>query len=40
MFYAKSENYGDMIDGIVGRILKSAGIDNELYTRWDNGKED
>jgi len=39
MFYAKSENYADMIDGIVGRILKSAGIENELYTRWDNGKE-
>lgn len=39
MFYSKSDNYGEMIDGIVGRILKSAGIDNELYTRWDNGKE-
>ncbi len=39
VFYAKSENYGDMIDGIVGRILKSAGIENELYTKWNNGKD-
>lgn len=39
MFYAKSDSYQDMIDGIVGRILKSAGIENDLYTRWENGKE-
>ncbi len=39
MFYARSEDYGKMIDGIVGRILKSAGIDNELYTKWNSGKD-
>jgi 4-hydroxy-3-polyprenylbenzoate decarboxylase len=39
MFYAKSENYSDLIDGIAGRILKSAGIENQLYTRWDERKE-
>jgi len=39
MFYTKTEKYEEMIDGIVGRILKSAGVENELYTRWENGKE-
>lgn len=39
MFYAKSEDYSDMIDGIVGRILKSAGIENDLYTKWNSGKD-
>lgn len=39
MFYANTDKYEDMIDGIVGRILKSAGIENNLYTRWDNGKD-
>jgi 4-hydroxy-3-polyprenylbenzoate decarboxylase len=39
MFYGKSEQYDDVINGIVGRILKSAGIENELYTHWDNRKE-
>ncbi|QHQ61116.1 UbiX family flavin prenyltransferase [Anaerocolumna sedimenticola] len=34
MFYAKSEDYNDLMDGIVGRILKSAGIENNLYTEW------
>ncbi len=39
MFYARSEEYGEMIDGIVGRILKSAGIENDLYTKWNSGKD-
>ncbi|WMJ89695.1 UbiX family flavin prenyltransferase [Anaerocolumna sp. MB42-C2] len=39
MFYAKSEDYNGLIDGIAGRILKSAGIENDLYTKWNNGKE-
>jgi 4-hydroxy-3-polyprenylbenzoate decarboxylase len=39
MFYAKSENYLEMIDGIVGRILKSAGIENRLYNRWDDRED-
>jgi len=39
MFYARTENYTEMIDGIVGRILKSAGIENDLYTKWNSGKD-
>jgi len=39
MFYARSEEYGEMIDGIAGRILKSAGIENDLYTKWNSGKD-
>ncbi|MGB8454055.1 MAG: UbiX family flavin prenyltransferase [Anaerocolumna sp.] len=39
MFYAKSGDYGDMVDGITGRILKSAGIENDLYTKWNRGKD-
>ncbi len=39
MFYADSGNYGDMIDKIVGRILKSAGIENDLYSKWNMGKD-
>lgn len=34
MFYDMNHDYNLMIDGIVGRILKSAGIENELYTKW------
>lgn len=39
MFYARSEDYGEIIDGIVGRILKSAGIENDLYAKWNSGKD-
>jgi flavin prenyltransferase len=39
MFYAKLDSFDGMIDGIVGRVLKSAGIENDLYTRWNNGKD-
>lgn len=39
MFYAKDNNYESMIDGIVGRILKSAGIENNLYVKWDGRKD-
>lgn len=38
MFYANSDNYDEMVYGIAGRILKSAGIDNDLYTKWNSGK--
>jgi 4-hydroxy-3-polyprenylbenzoate decarboxylase len=38
MFYADSDNYDQMVYGIAGRILKSAGIDNDLYTKWNSGK--
>lgn len=42
MFYAKNESYEAMIDAIVGRILKSAGLDNNLYSKWnqENNAED
>lgn len=34
MFYAKDETPEQIYDGIVGRILKSAGVENELYKKW------
>lgn len=39
MFYANDDSYDGMINGIVGRILKSAGIENELYIKWGNRKD-
>lgn len=33
-FYSKTKEYDEMIDEIVGRILKSAGIENDLYAKW------
>ncbi|MDF2594660.1 MAG: 3-octaprenyl-4-hydroxybenzoate carboxy-lyase [Clostridia bacterium] len=36
MFYSKKETYIELIEGIVGRILKSAGISNTLFTEWRN----
>lgn len=33
-FYPRPEKIRDMVDFIVGRILDSLGIDNELYRRW------
>lgn len=34
MFYSKDETVTEVYDGIVGRILKSAGIENDLYKKW------
>ena len=34
MFYDKKETYEAVVEGIVGRVLKSAGIDNTLFTKW------
>lgn len=34
MFYDKNNTYDGIINGIVGRILKTGGIDNTLYTKW------
>ncbi len=36
MFYDKPETVDELINGIVGRILKVAGIDNDLYHNWNS----
>jgi flavin prenyltransferase len=38
MFYGNSRDMDDAINGIVGRILKSAGIENNLFTIWGNSQ--
>ncbi len=38
MFYGNNSNIDDTINGIVGRILKSAGIENNLFTIWGNAQ--
>ncbi len=35
MFYDKPETVDDIYNGIVGRVLKIAGIENDLYSRWN-----
>ncbi len=35
MFYNKPETVDDIINGIVGRVLKVAGIENDLFTNWN-----
>ncbi len=40
MFYDKRESYHGIVDGIVGRILKSAGFENPLYHIWRNHCEE
>ncbi|MFV0344391.1 MAG: UbiX family flavin prenyltransferase [Anaerocolumna sp.] len=34
MFYGNNGDVEDVINGIVGRLLKSAGIENHLFTVW------
>ncbi len=33
-FYPKPESVGDMVDFVVGKVLDSLGIENDLYERW------
>lgn len=35
MFYDKVETYDGVINGIVGRILKTIGLQNDLYNKWN-----
>ncbi len=34
-FYGRPQTSAEIIDGLVGRILLRLGIENDLYTRWD-----
>lgn len=36
-FYDKPQSVEEMVDFIVGRILLSLGIDNDLYYEWNEG---
>ncbi len=36
MFYDKATTFDGIINGIVGRILKFAGIQNDLYCKWND----
>ncbi len=40
MFYDKATTYDGIIDGIVGRILKFAGVQNNLYSKWNNSENE
>ncbi|MBN2518177.1 MAG: UbiX family flavin prenyltransferase [Candidatus Altiarchaeota archaeon] len=33
-FYPKPKDINDMVDFVVGKILDSLGIDNDMYRRW------
>jgi 4-hydroxy-3-polyprenylbenzoate decarboxylase len=35
-FYGKPHSIGEIVDGLVGRILLRLGIENDLYTRWND----
>ncbi|MBB6217135.1 4-hydroxy-3-polyprenylbenzoate decarboxylase [Anaerosolibacter carboniphilus] len=36
-FYHKPRTIEDMIDAIVGRVMRSLGIENHLYHEWNGG---
>jgi 4-hydroxy-3-polyprenylbenzoate decarboxylase len=33
-FYSRPQNLEDLIDVLVGRVLDSIGVENNLYPRW------
>ena len=35
-FYAHLSSIDEMVDNTVGRVLARLGIDNQLYTRWQD----
>jgi 4-hydroxy-3-polyprenylbenzoate decarboxylase len=35
-FYGRPQSTGEIVDGLVGRILLRLGIENDLYTRWND----
>lgn len=37
-FYPQPETVNDIIDFVVGRILDAAGIENDLYRRWNSSR--
>jgi len=36
-FYHSPEDVGDLVDFVVGKVLDSLGIENNLYRRWGDG---
>ncbi len=37
-FYGRAGKVSDLVDFVVGRAMKAAGIENKLYERWKGGK--
>ena len=37
-FYGKPKRIDALVDFVVGRVLKAAGIENKIYERWMGGK--
>jgi len=35
-FYSAPKSVDEIVDGIVGRALKAAGVENEMYARWNS----
>jgi 4-hydroxy-3-polyprenylbenzoate decarboxylase len=36
-FYHKPKTLEDIVDGIVGRVMRSLGVENHLYYEWNGG---
>jgi len=39
-FYTKPEKVEDLVNFVIGKLLDIIGIDNELFTRWNAGKNE